>query len=201
MEPAGELSLVEVKRRFTSASVLILHDHKQQFVVEVDPSDVGIGIILSQRSANRLHPCAYLSLRLNSAERYYDVGDWELLTIRWIMSLTRGTWDPIPCQPSALALARCIWAQAWFWCAGSLITSCKRIGTATGWGKGSGCRPARFPSKLNPACRCPALLALSMCIRLSTWCSSHWRSLGSCGCTLPSTSARSSQFCSVLRFI
>lgn len=53
-------------------------------MAEVNTSDVGIGAVLSQRSTREglLHPCAFLSKKLTSAERNYDVGERELLTIK-----------------------------------------------------------------------------------------------------------------------
>ncbi|XP_042341350.1 uncharacterized protein LOC121942262, partial [Plectropomus leopardus] len=47
------------------------------FVVEVDALDTGVGAVLSQRDpeTQKLHPCAFFSRRLSSAERNYDVGN------------------------------------------------------------------------------------------------------------------------------
>ncbi|KAG1974134.1 retrotransposable element [Pimephales promelas] len=61
-----------------------------QFIVEVDASEVGVGVILSQRSSSdeKVHPCAYFSHRLSPAERNYDGGNRELLAIR----LALGEW-------------------------------------------------------------------------------------------------------------
>lgn len=52
--------------------------------MELDASELGIGVVLSQRSVkdNKLHPCAFLSKKLSSAEQNYDVGDHELLAIK-----------------------------------------------------------------------------------------------------------------------
>ena len=49
-------------------------------MVEVDASNVGIGAILSQKSAkdNKLHPCAFFSRKLTPAEKNYDIGNKEL---------------------------------------------------------------------------------------------------------------------------
>ncbi|KAJ8369826.1 hypothetical protein SKAU_G00098540 [Synaphobranchus kaupii] len=73
-----------LKARFSAAPILLHPDTSRQFTVEVDASDTGVGAILSQRSAsdNKLHPCAFFSRRLSSAERNYDVGDRELLAIK-----------------------------------------------------------------------------------------------------------------------
>lgn len=82
--PQANSAFQRLKRRFTSAPVLVLPDLSRQFVVEVDASDVGVGAILSQRSPQdrKLHPCAFLSRRLSSAERNYDIGNRELLAIK-----------------------------------------------------------------------------------------------------------------------
>uniref|UniRef100_A0A8C1MYK4 Gypsy retrotransposon integrase-like protein 1 n=1 Tax=Cyprinus carpio TaxID=7962 RepID=A0A8C1MYK4_CYPCA len=80
----------ELKRRFTSAPILVTPDPSRQFVVEVDASEVGVGAVLSQVSSldNKLHPCAFFSHRLSPAERNYDIGDRELLAVR----LALGEW-------------------------------------------------------------------------------------------------------------
>lgn len=51
--------------------------------MEVDPSDSGVGAVLSQRSAEdqKLHPCAFFSRGLSPAEVNYDVGNRELLSV------------------------------------------------------------------------------------------------------------------------
>lgn len=66
------------------APILTQPDTKLQFVVEVDASDVRVGAILSQRSSadGKLHPCAFLSRCLSTAERNYDVGNRELLAVK-----------------------------------------------------------------------------------------------------------------------
>ncbi|KAL0148225.1 hypothetical protein M9458_056457 [Cirrhinus mrigala] len=73
-----------LKTSFTSAPVLKHPDPDLPFVVEVDASDCGIGAVLSQHHGQpgKLHPCAFYSRKLTSAERNYDVGNKELLSMK-----------------------------------------------------------------------------------------------------------------------
>lgn len=66
-----------LKDRFTSLPILQVPDSERQFVVELDTSDVRVGAVLSQRSGNdqKLHPCAFFSQCLSSAEKNYDIGN------------------------------------------------------------------------------------------------------------------------------
>ncbi|XP_057696537.1 retinoic acid receptor RXR-gamma-B isoform X2 [Corythoichthys intestinalis] len=80
----AEAAFCRLKHLFTSAPILMFPDPTLQFIVEVDASDSGVGAILSQRSplTGKIHPCAFLSKKLTSAERNYDVGNRELLAIK-----------------------------------------------------------------------------------------------------------------------
>ncbi len=80
--PSAQNAFQRLKNRFTTAP--ILHHPDQEFIVEVDASNTGIGAILSQRQGSppKLFPCAYCLRKLNSAERNYDVGDHELLAMK-----------------------------------------------------------------------------------------------------------------------
>ncbi|KAK3567781.1 hypothetical protein QTP86_026451, partial [Hemibagrus guttatus] len=74
----------ELKELFTSASILTLPDPTRQFIVEVDASNLGVGVVLSQHNprGNRLHPCAFFSHRLTPVEQNYSAGERELLGIK-----------------------------------------------------------------------------------------------------------------------
>ncbi|KAL0185788.1 hypothetical protein M9458_017458, partial [Cirrhinus mrigala] len=81
---AAEAAFTKLKSRFVSAPILVAPDPTRQFVVEVDASEMGVGAVLSQRSASddRMHPCAFFSRRLSPAERNYDIGNRELLAVK-----------------------------------------------------------------------------------------------------------------------
>ncbi|XP_048027531.1 integrin alpha-M-like [Megalobrama amblycephala] len=81
---AAEAAFTKLKSRFVSAPILVAPDPSRQFVVEVDASEVGVGAVLSQRSAadDKMHPCAFFSHRLTAAERNYDIGNRELLVVK-----------------------------------------------------------------------------------------------------------------------
>ncbi|CAJ0938679.1 unnamed protein product [Ranitomeya imitator] len=54
-------------------------------VVEVDASEIGAGAVLTQRSSDCsvMKPCAFFSRKFSPAERNYDVGNRELLAMKW----------------------------------------------------------------------------------------------------------------------
>ncbi|KAK3563121.1 hypothetical protein QTP86_016357 [Hemibagrus guttatus] len=66
-----------LKEAFTTAPFLVHPDPDRPFIVEVDASTTGEGAVLSQQQGNlsRLHPCAFFSRKLNTAERNYDIGN------------------------------------------------------------------------------------------------------------------------------
>ncbi|CAJ0945894.1 unnamed protein product, partial [Ranitomeya imitator] len=75
----------ELKRRFSSAPVLCQPDVSLPFQVEVDASEIVAGPVLSQRSSDGsvMKPCAFFSRKFSPAERNYDVGNRELLAMKW----------------------------------------------------------------------------------------------------------------------
>ncbi|KAK3563159.1 hypothetical protein QTP86_016402 [Hemibagrus guttatus] len=74
----------QLKNCFTTAPILRHPDPDLPFVVEVDASSSGLGVVLSQRHGEpgKLHPCAFYSRKLTSAEENYDVDNRELLAIK-----------------------------------------------------------------------------------------------------------------------
>ncbi len=82
--PEAVKAFEKLKTSFTTAPILKYPDPELPFVLEVDASDCGIGAVLSQRhgSPGKLHPCAFFSRKLTAAERNYDVGNKELLSMK-----------------------------------------------------------------------------------------------------------------------
>ena len=73
-----------LRKRFTMAPILIHPNPDNQFIVEVDASNVSVGAVLSQRTAedSKVHPCAFFSHHLSLAEHNYDIGNKELLAVK-----------------------------------------------------------------------------------------------------------------------
>ncbi|MCI60864.1 ABC transporter C family member 12-like, partial [Trifolium medium] len=69
-----EKSLQELKRRLTTAPVLILPDAKESFVVYCDALKMGLGGVLMQKG----QVVAYSSRQLKIHERNYPTHDLEL---------------------------------------------------------------------------------------------------------------------------
>jgi RNase H-like domain found in reverse transcriptase len=77
----SRIGIHDVKRAYTTAPVLKIADAALDYVVTSDASDVGIGAVLEQEYDDGLHPVAYASRKLNSAEQNYPTHDRKLLAI------------------------------------------------------------------------------------------------------------------------
>ena len=86
-----EKAFVELKRRLTTAPVLALPDPDRHFYLHTDAaSTVAIGGILSQvQDDGLLHPVAYASRTLKSAELNYPVHEQELLAVSYCIDQWR----------------------------------------------------------------------------------------------------------------
>lgn len=81
--PKAETAFNRLKGLFSSLAFLTHPDPSRQFMVEVDASDVGVRVVLSQRSCEdqKLHPCAFFNHHLSPSEQNYDAGNRELLAV------------------------------------------------------------------------------------------------------------------------
>ncbi|KAI9038427.1 reverse transcriptase/ribonuclease H family protein [Aspergillus affinis] len=72
----------DVKRRITTAPILVQHDPEKLTTIETDASDYAIGMRMTQPDENgRAKPIAFHSRKLIQAKMNYDIHDKELLAI------------------------------------------------------------------------------------------------------------------------
>ena len=84
--PECETAFQTLKDRLTSQPILRLPDPDKPFVLRTDASQQAIGAVLlqaDQDDPNELHPVAYASRKLNSAERAYATVEQECLALIW----------------------------------------------------------------------------------------------------------------------
>ncbi len=82
-ETSQEFAFQTLKARLTTAPVLRLPDCQQQFLLQTDASDVGIGAVLLQKHSEKNFPVAYASRKLLQRERAYSTIERECLAIVW----------------------------------------------------------------------------------------------------------------------
>ncbi|GBN21046.1 Retrovirus-related Pol polyprotein from transposon 412 [Araneus ventricosus] len=66
-----EKALEKVKGKLMQKSVLFAPDFKREFIVQTDASDLGVGVILTQRINGEEHPILYLSRKFSGPEKRY----------------------------------------------------------------------------------------------------------------------------------
>ena len=76
-----EEAFISIKRKITSAPILIMPDRSKPFRVETDASQYATGGVLTQQIDGFWKPVAFISQSLNDAERRYAIYDRELLAI------------------------------------------------------------------------------------------------------------------------
>jgi hypothetical protein len=73
-----------LQKAITAYPVLRIADPSKDYILHTDAADFALGAILMQEDENGdLHPVAYASKTLNSAQRNYSVSDREALAIVW----------------------------------------------------------------------------------------------------------------------
>jgi hypothetical protein len=78
---AAQEAFDAVKALLTSAPVLVPPDPNLPFVLECDASAFAVGAVLSQGEGTLKRAVAFLSMKLNSAQRNYLMHDKELLSV------------------------------------------------------------------------------------------------------------------------
>ncbi|KAM6469701.1 vomeronasal type-2 receptor 26-like [Liasis olivaceus] len=88
--PECQEAFNDLKRWFTVEPFLHHHNPDHQFVIQVDASDVAMGVVLLQPGPeDTLHPCAYVSWKFSKTEHWWMVWEKEVFTIKWALS----TWQ------------------------------------------------------------------------------------------------------------
>ena len=80
-----------LKERLLKKPILKLQllDHQKPFILRTDASNCGLEASLMQEHNDKLHPVAYASKKLTSAERKYLTLERECLAIVWEMTKFR----------------------------------------------------------------------------------------------------------------
>ena len=78
---AAEESFLRIKRYLTQQPVLSIADYTKPFFVFVDASNDAVGSALCQLKDGQYHPVCYSSMKLNPAQRNYNVTDKEALAL------------------------------------------------------------------------------------------------------------------------
>ena len=77
--PTCQEAFDALKAKLTAAPVLAYPAFDQDFVLETDASNQGLGAVLSQCFDGKSHPVAYASRALSRAERNYSITELETL--------------------------------------------------------------------------------------------------------------------------
>ena len=86
---AQEKAFCTLQAALLNKPILRLPDHSKDFILRTDASNFGIGAVLMQEYEAKLHPVAFASKKLTSAERKYSTLEKECLAIVWGMNKFR----------------------------------------------------------------------------------------------------------------
>ena len=76
-----------LKGKVQSMPVLVFPNFDKPFLLEMDASKEGLGVVLSQKQSNgRYHPVAFGSCSLTPADKNYHSSKLEFLTLKWSMT-------------------------------------------------------------------------------------------------------------------
>ncbi|GBL73352.1 Retrovirus-related Pol polyprotein from transposon 297 [Araneus ventricosus] len=83
-------AITELKNRLTEIPVLLAPDYNREFIVQTDASDLGIGVVLSQRNdKGEEHPVLFLSKKFTDAQRKYGTTGNECAAIIYAITKLR----------------------------------------------------------------------------------------------------------------
>ncbi|GBM47557.1 Retrovirus-related Pol polyprotein from transposon 17.6 [Araneus ventricosus] len=83
-------AFTELKNRLTEIPVLHAPDYNREFIVQTDASDLGIGVVMSQRNdKGEEHPVLFLSKKNTDAQRKYGTTEKECAAIIYAITKLR----------------------------------------------------------------------------------------------------------------
>lgn len=77
----ADVAFKKLKTALVSAPVLRTSDYTQQFTIQTDASETGIGAVLTQGTGSDEHVIAYMSGKLSTAQRKYSATERECLAV------------------------------------------------------------------------------------------------------------------------
>lgn len=80
---AAVMAFVDLKRALCSKTVLAAPDFSKEFMVQVDASDVDLGVVLSQTNGGEECTVLYLSQTLLPRGKNYAMVEKECLAVQW----------------------------------------------------------------------------------------------------------------------
>ncbi|GFX97419.1 retrovirus-related Pol polyprotein from transposon 297 [Trichonephila clavipes] len=84
-----EKAFEELKVKLVSQPILFAPDFSTDFILQTDASEVGAGVVLSQRIEGEEHPIVFLSKKISKAERNYSTMERELAAIIFGLKLLK----------------------------------------------------------------------------------------------------------------
>lgn len=81
-DESAQRAIDDLKTRLTTAPLLIHPDYSKTFILQCDASTCGVGAVLAQEDENGIaRPIAYMSHKLNRAQRNYSISELECLAV------------------------------------------------------------------------------------------------------------------------
>ena len=84
LPPEAREAVNILKRKVQSTPVLVFPDFDKPFLLEMDASKEGLGVVLSQKQSDgHYHPVTFRSRSLTPPEKNYHSSKLEFLTLKW----------------------------------------------------------------------------------------------------------------------
>ena len=84
LPPEAQEAMKILTRKVQSAPVLVFPDFNIPFLLEMDASKEGLGVVLSQKQSDgRYHPVTFRSRSLTLSEKNYHSSKLEFLALKW----------------------------------------------------------------------------------------------------------------------